>query len=150
MIALAAISMAALSCVPEDVPENGQEGGDDAIVSSLVEISVTAEISSDFAAGLWTPKDEISILGEKSGNRKFTAKSSGNPADFTGVADPSDQIMYAVYPYDSAVTVAKGTEKQKGSSGCGTSCCSRDLRRLQEKYETRCMYRRTGTIPHLR
>ena len=115
MIALAAISMAALSCVPEDVPENGQEGGDDAIVSSLVEISVTAEISSDFAAGLWTAKDEISILGEKSGNRKFTAKSSGNPADFTGVADPSDQIMYAVYPYDSAVTVAKGTEKQKGA-----------------------------------
>ena len=110
MIALAAISMAALSCVPEDVPENGQEGGDDAIVSNLVEISVTAEISTDFPAGLWTGTEEISIIGEKSGNRKFTAESNGSSVKFTGAADPADKVLYAVYPYDANARIAKGVE----------------------------------------
>ena len=115
MIALAAIFMAALSCVPENVPEPDQEGTDDTIVSDLVEMSITAEFKTDFPAEFWKGDEEISVLGEMTGNRKFTAKASGSSVKFTGVADPADQILYAVYPYDIYVSVARGAEKSKGA-----------------------------------
>ena len=53
----------------------------------------------------WEKGDQISLLGTQTGNQPLTASSRGNTTEFTGYADVTDEIYYALYPYDANVTV---------------------------------------------
>lgn len=49
--------------------------------------------------------DAISILGTATGNQEFTTTSASKTAEFTGLADLTDQTLYAVYPYDANIAL---------------------------------------------
>ena len=115
------MAWSAASCVKEE----NQPNIDQTPSANLVEISITAgtEVeeskaafdSENYPAIIWTGNDEISILGASTGNSKFTTSSTGTTATFTGLADLSDEVLYAVYPYDAEVAIPT-TDKDKGTN----------------------------------
>lgn len=104
---LAIVTMVAVSCAIDIVP-----------AADLAEITFTATgenvryddhqtkaCFADYPKIAWQAGDEISVLGADTGNQKFVAVSSGHETTFEGRADLSDEKYYAVYPYDSNVTL---------------------------------------------
>lgn len=75
--------------------------------------------------------DQISILSEKNTNTAFTTSEGGSTATFTGTA-VNDTKFYAVYPYQSGLTVNSSTGVISGvtipyiQSGAATSACGWD------------------------
>lgn len=53
----------------------------------------------------WKADDAISVLGTSTGNQQFVAKTSGETVEFTGLADLTDETLYAVYPFNSQITL---------------------------------------------
>ena len=113
-IASAIASMALAACSQEINPVVN-ETTDLEKNPNLVEITLTAnsEVNEDDTKATfigypklgWEKGDEISILGLKTGNEKFTADSRGNVSTFTGKADSNDDVLYGLYPYDANVTI---------------------------------------------
>lgn len=109
LIAIAA--MVAVSCSKEITPEAGQNPETN---PNLVEITLTATGESDeetkavfsgYPKIAWEGNEEISLLGTNTGNQKLTTTTKGHQATFTGYADITDEVYYAVYPYDSNVSL---------------------------------------------
>lgn len=109
LIAIAA--MVAVSCAKEITPEAGQTPETNL---NLVEITLTATGESDeetkavfsgYPKIAWEGNEEISLLGTNTGNQKLTTTTKGHQATFTGYADITDEVYYAVYPYDSNVSL---------------------------------------------
>lgn len=109
LIAIAA--MVAVSCAKEITPEAGQTPETN---PNLVEITLTATGESDeetkavfsgYPKIAWEGNEEISLLGTNTGNQKLTTTTKGHQATFTGYADITDEVYYAVYPYDSNVSL---------------------------------------------
>lgn len=109
LIAIAA--MVAVSCAKEITPEAGQTPETN---PNLVEITLTAtgesnEVTKAVFSGYpkiaWEGNEEISLLGTNTGNQKLTTTTKGHQATFTGYADITDEVYYAVYPYDSNVSL---------------------------------------------
>ncbi len=75
--------------------------------------------------------DQISILSEKNTNTAFTTSEGGSTATFTGTA-VDDTKFYAVYPYQSGLTVNSSTGVISGvtipyiQSGAAKSACGWD------------------------
>ena len=110
----AVAAMAAVSCLNEANPENGSQ-----VNPNLVEVSLTAVGESDeetkavfsgYPKIAWEGNEEISILGTNTGNQKLTANEKGHQTTFTGYADVTDDVYYAVYPYDANVGLAYTTD----------------------------------------
>lgn len=110
-ILLTVASMSALSCAKEVTPETNENL---VINPNLVEVTLTAEgesedeskaVFSGYPKIAWEGNEEISLLGLKTGNEKLTTTSKGHTATFTGYGDKTDDVYYAVYPYDSNVTL---------------------------------------------
>ena len=89
---------------------------------NLVEVSFAASVEGETKAGFseenypeiwWKEGDEISVVGAKTGNQKFTADNTGRSTTFTGLADIQDEVLYAVYPYDAAVGIPTENELSK-------------------------------------
>lgn len=107
----AVAAMAAVSCVKENIQDNTSSE----VNANLVELTITAgtengETKAAFSEDaypqiVWQGNEEISILGANTQNQKFTTTSTGNKADFTGLADITDEVLYAVYPYDAVATL---------------------------------------------
>lgn len=109
LIAIAA--MVAVSCAKEITPEAGQTPETN---PNLVEITLTATGESDeetkavfsgYPKIAWEGNEEISLLGTNTGNQKLTTTTKGHQATFTGYADITDEVYYAVYPYDSNISL---------------------------------------------
>lgn len=109
LIAIAA--MVAVSCAKEITPEAGQTPETN---PNLVEITLTATGESDeetkavfsgYPKIAWEGNEEISLLGTNTGNQKLTTTTKGHQATFTGYADVTDEVYYAVYPYDANVSL---------------------------------------------
>ena len=121
IIIIAVMAWSAASCLKEENQPNIEQTPS----ANLVEISITAGTESDeskaafdsenYPAIIWTGNDEISILGANTGNSKFTTSSTCTTATFTGLADLSDEVLYAVYPYDAEVAIPT-TDKDKGTN----------------------------------
>ena len=102
-------AMAAVSCVKENIQDNTSSE----VNANLVELTITAgtengETKAAFSEDaypqiVWQGNEEISVLGATTGNQKFTTTSTGDNAEFSGLADLTDEVLYAVYPYDAAV-----------------------------------------------
>lgn len=110
----AVAAMAAVSCLNEANPENGSQ-----VNPNLVEVSLTAVGESDeetkavfsgYPKIAWEGNEEISLLGTNTGNQKLTANEKGHQTTFTGYADVTDDVYYAVYPYDANVGLAYTTD----------------------------------------
>ena len=107
ILATAAFTLAAISCSKEIVP--------DSTGSNLVQITLNAKSEScdedtkavfkGYPKIAWEVGDAISLLGSKTGNQMFTSTVDALETTFTGSADRSDEVYYAVYPYDAAVTL---------------------------------------------
>lgn len=110
----AIVAMAAVSCAIDmtpvaDCPETG------ANLTKITFIATGEDCEgdnpqskayfSDYPRIAWQEGDEISILGTNTGNQRFVAVSAGHKTTFEGRADLSDESYYAVYPYDSDVTL---------------------------------------------
>ena len=104
-------AMAAVSCVKENIQDNTSSE----VNANLVELTITAgtengETKAAFSEDaypqiVWQGNEEISVLGANTANQKFTTTSTGSKAAFSGLADLTDDVLYAVYPYDAAVTL---------------------------------------------
>ena len=104
------------SCMQEVAPEESK------VNPNLVEVTFLADVEGKTKAGfseenypdiLWNLGDEISVIGANTGNQKFTADNAGPSTTFTGLVDPQDEVLYAVYPYDAAVAIPTAEEKIK-------------------------------------
>ena len=79
------------------------------VKSGLISVTMTAEMETaytkagfsikDYPCIEWKAGDAISVIGEKTGNQKFTSGASGLIATFKGKADPTDNVLHAIYPY---------------------------------------------------
>ena len=108
---LAVAAMAAVSCAKEITPETNETPE---VNPNLVEITLTATGESDeetkavfsgYPQIAWEGNEEISLLGTNTGNQKLTANGKGHQTTFTGYADVTDEVYYAVYPYDANVSL---------------------------------------------
>ena len=108
---LAVAAMAAVSCAKEITPETNETPE---VNPNLVEITLTATGESDedtkaifsgYPKIAWEGNEEISLLGTNTGNQKLTANGKGHKTTFTGYADVTDDVYYAVYPYDANVSL---------------------------------------------
>lgn len=108
----------ASACMKEMAPE------DDKVNPNLVEVTVSVSVEGETKAAfseenypeiLWNISDEISILGAKTGNQKFTADKAGPSTTFTGSLDPQDEVLYAVYPYNAAIGIPTEEELKVAS-----------------------------------
>lgn len=105
---LAVAAMAAVSCVKENNPEAAPQEN-----QNLVEVTLTAGTetkaafdSENYPQIKWEGNESIAVLGATTGNREFTTTSTGATAEFTGLASLTDDVLYAVYPYDANVTLS--------------------------------------------
>lgn len=108
---LAVAAMAAVSCAKEITPETNETPE---VNPNLVEITLTATGESDeetkavfsgYPKIAWEGNEEISLLGTNTGNQKLTANGKGHQTTFTGYADVTDEVYFAVYPYDANVSL---------------------------------------------
>ena len=106
---LAVAAMAAISCAKDIAPES-----DNNVNPNLVQVTLTASgesetdtkaVFSSYPKIAWEGNEEISLLGLKTRNQKLTANGKGHQTTFTGYADVTDDVYYAVYPYDANVTL---------------------------------------------
>lgn len=107
-IAVAAIAMAA--CEKERTPENVTQ-----VNPNLVEFTISggaeagaivrSAFGKEYPTIEWKTGDKISVIGSKTGNQPFEAKTSGVSTDFDGLLDLEDEVLYAVYPYDANITI---------------------------------------------
>lgn len=105
---LAVAAMAAVSCVKENNPEAAPQEN-----QNLVEVTLTAGTetkaafdSENYPQIKWEGNESIAVLGATTGNKEFTTTSTGATAEFTGLASLTDDVLYAVYPYDANVTLS--------------------------------------------
>lgn len=107
---LAVAAMAAASCAKEIAQETPD------INANLVEVTLTATgesgedtkaVFSGYPKIAWEGNEQISLLGTNTGNQKLTANGKGHQTTFTGYADVTDDIYYAVYPYDATASVTE-------------------------------------------
>ena len=116
-IAIAAIAMAA--CEKERTPENVTQ-----VNPNLVEFTISggaeagaivrSAFGKEYPTIEWKPGDKISVIGSKTGNQPFEAKTSGVTTDFDGLLDLEDEVLDAVYPYDANIQIpATPTEQHK-------------------------------------
>lgn len=107
-IAMAAVATA--SCAKEIAQTNAPE--ENLNLSPLTLSACTGE--EDTKAGFsgtaypvieWKANDAISILGTATGNQKFTTTAAGASVEFSGLADLTDETLYAVYPYNADITL---------------------------------------------
>ncbi len=105
---LAIAALAAVSCAKEIAPETSTD---------LVEITLTATGESDedtkavfsgYPKIAWEGNETISLLGTNTGNQSLATTTKGYQATFTGYADITDDVYYAVYPYDANVSLTDG------------------------------------------
>ena len=110
---LAVAAAAAVSCAKEVSPEVTPDVNN-TTNQNLVEITLkattegeeeTKAVFSGYPKIAWELGDEISLLGTNTVNQKFTADTKGHQTTFTGLADLSDDVYYAVYPYNANVTL---------------------------------------------
>lgn len=114
-ILFAVAAMAAVSCAKEIAPETNETPE---VNPNLVEITLTATGESDedtkavfsgYPKIAWEGNETISLLGTNTGNQMLTANGEkGHQTTFTGYADVTDEVYYAVYPYDANVTLTDG------------------------------------------
>ncbi len=109
ILLLAVAAMAASSCAKENLQENSAADLSPITVSASSEVGVKAAFDSDnYPAIVWTGTESISVLGASTGNQTFSTTSSGSSAEFSGLASLSDDVLYAVYPADSDVSLNSG------------------------------------------
>lgn len=110
IFAIAMAAVATASCAKEIAQTNAPE--ENLNLSPLTLSACTGE--EDTKAGFsetaypvieWKANDAISILGTATGNQKFTTDAAGASVEFSGLANLEDETLYAVYPYDEALTL---------------------------------------------
>lgn len=108
--AIAMAAMAAASCAKEIAQTNAPE--ENLNLSPLTlsayngeEDTKAAFSETEYPVIEWKADDAISVLGTSTGNQQFVAKTSGKSVEFSGLADLSDETLYAVYPYSSQITL---------------------------------------------
>lgn len=106
IIAFATSALIAISCIQEEQPSEDKMAATDNLVETSIIVS-----SENVNLPVWKGDEEISVIGAKTGNKKFVNASNDDKTVFTGLADPSDEILYVVYPYDAAVAIPKENEK---------------------------------------
>ncbi len=108
MLAIAAI--AAFSCTKEKIENDSKTNNLSPItIQACSEGSVKAAFSTEsYPSIVWTGTESISVLGTNTGNQTFTTESTGASAEFSGLADLTDDNLYAVYPADNAITLNAG------------------------------------------
>ena len=107
---LAVAAIAAVACVKEQALDNNTITNPDLVEHTIIAGTEDSETKAAFSEQeypkiVWQGNEEISVLGANTGNQKFTTTSTGSSAVFTGLADLNDDVLYAVYPYDAAVTL---------------------------------------------
>ncbi len=108
MLAIAAI--AAFSCSKEKLEEKTIDTN---LTQIIIQASSEGGLKAAFSAEgypsiVWTGAESISVLGTNTGNQTFTTTSTGTSAEFSGLADLTDENLYAVYPADNAITLDEG------------------------------------------
>ena len=108
MLAIAAI--AAFSCTKEKVENDSKTNNLSPItIQACSEGSVKAAFSTEsYPSIVWTGTESISVLGTNTGNQTFTTESTGASAEFSGLADLTDDNLYAVYPANNAIALNAG------------------------------------------
>ncbi len=108
MLAIAAI--AAFSCTKEKIENESKTNNLSPItIQACSEGSVKAAFSTEsYPSIVWTGSESISVLGTNTGNQTFTTESTGASAEFSGLADLTDDNLYAVYPADNAIALNAG------------------------------------------
>ncbi|MGM9786417.1 MAG: hypothetical protein ACI3ZS_06230 [Candidatus Cryptobacteroides sp.] len=111
-IAMAAVATA--SCTKEIAQNNAPEENLNLSPLTLTAYNGEEDTKAAFSETKypvieWKADDAISLLGDGTGNQQFVAKASGKSVQFEGLADLSDILYYAVYPYDAAITLSEGT-----------------------------------------
>ena len=110
LFTLVVMAVGAISCAKDIVPETQIPNTE----SNLVSVTFNAKgesseetkvLFSGYPKIAWQASDAISLLGTKTGNQMFTTGENGHQVTFSGKADLSDEYFYAVYPYDSAITL---------------------------------------------
>ena len=101
-------AMAAVSCVKEQIADNSAIVNPNLVECTFYAGTETSETKAAFSEDAypqieWQGNEEISVLGTNTANQKFSTSSTGTTAEFNGVADLTDEVLYAVYPYDAAV-----------------------------------------------
>ena len=101
LTALLCMAVAACTDINQESPAPGK--------SELVSVAITAETEAaytkagfsikDYPSIEWKAGAAISVIGEKTGNQKFTTSVSGQEVTFKGKADLTDKVLHAVYPY---------------------------------------------------
>lgn len=110
---LAVAAMAAFACAKEVAPETPANDSQVKENANLVEITLAAKgetkaVFSNYPGLAWEATDKISVLGTNTGNQEFQADGKGAETTFTGMADLTDEVLYAVYPADANITLADG------------------------------------------
>ena len=108
MLAIAAI--AAFSCTKEKVENDSKTNNLSPItIQACSEGSVKVAFSTEsYPSIVWTGTESISVLGTNTGNQTFTTESTGASAEFSGLADLTDDNLYAVYPANNAIALNAG------------------------------------------
>lgn len=104
---LAVAAIAAVSCVKENNPATAPQEN-----PNLAEVTLTAGTETKAAFDTekypqikWEGNESISVLGANTGNQEFKTTATGMTAEFTGLADLTDDVLYAVYPYDANIAL---------------------------------------------
>lgn len=106
-IAMAAVATA--SCTKEiaqtNAPEENLNLSPLTLTACYAEEDTKAAFSENEYPVIEWKGDAISILGTATGNQKFTTTSNSKTAAFTGLADLTDDTLYAVYPYNGNISL---------------------------------------------
>lgn len=110
IFAIAMAAVATVSCAKElaqtNSPEENLNLSPLTLTACYAEEDTKAAFSeNEYPVIEWKNGDAISILGEATSNQKFTTTSDSKSAAFTGLADLTDETLYAVYPYDSNIAL---------------------------------------------
>ncbi len=107
---LAIVAIAAFSCTKEKLENESKTTNLSPItIQACSEGSVKAAFSTEsYPSIVWTGTESISVLGANTGNQTFTTTSTGAYAEFSGLADLTDDNLYAVYPSDNAIVLNAG------------------------------------------
>lgn len=105
-------AMATLSCAKEITPDTNEIPNQNLTKITLSAVSESCDSDEDTKAAFvsypkiaWVKNDAISILGTNTGNQSFITENAGHSVTFEGMADLEDEKLYALYPYDGAVTL---------------------------------------------
>jgi hypothetical protein len=119
VISFLAISGIAASCTQELLQENEHQENNEYLVDVIIPAGFDestgkgdfkAEFAEPYPSIHWKKDDKIAVLGTNTGKQTFTALSNGKSTDFQGKIDTRDNIVYAIYPYDDAVSLPTQSE----------------------------------------